>query len=244
MSHRFVCVAWLLATLAQGQTSRTTLSADQIVAQLEAANKQRAQSQVTVTCERTYVIDYHGFLGTKHAEMRVRAEQRGDEKKLTIVDESGSNFLRAKVLHKLLDSEREASEATVHARTRFARSNYYFSLVGVESSQTHPLYVLDVTPKVKGNFAWKGRIWIDPADYAVVRAEGQPEKLPSWWTTHSEFTCTNQNIDGLSLPVESVSDTRVRFGGHALLRIDYGSCKANAAPDSPLQQISQRDNQR
>jgi hypothetical protein len=244
MFHRFVCVAWLLATLAQGQTTGTSLSADEIIARLEAANRQRAQNQVAVTCERTYMIDYQGFLGTRHAEMRVRAEQRGDEKNLTIVDESGSNFLRTKVLHKLLDNEREASEATVHAETKFARSNYFFSLVGVESRQMRPLYVLDVTPKVKSKFAWKGRIWIDPADYAVVRAEGQPEKLPSWWTTHSEFTCTNQNVDGLWLPVENVSDTRVRFGGHARLRIEYGSCKTNAAPDLPLQQISQSENQR
>ena len=115
------------------------------------------------------------------------------------------------------NGEREASEATAHAGNKLARSNYDFSF---EGASPQPLYVLDVTPKMKSKFAWKGRIWVDPVDYAVVRAEGQPEKLPSWWTTHSEFTYTNQKIAGLWLPAQNISDTRVRLGGHAHLQID------------------------
>lgn len=223
-----VCAGWLLAALAHGQTAGPVLSADDIAARLESMNAQRAQSQVRIDCVRTYVLDYTGFLGSRHAEMRVHAEQQGDEKSLTIVEESGSKMLRSKVLHKLLDGEREASESAAHAGSRLARSNYSFRLESIQASQPHPLYVLDVTPRSKSKFAWKGRVWIDPVDYAVVRAEGQPEKLPSWWTTHSEFTYTNQEIDGLWLPEQNISDTRVRFGGHARLRIEYGPCQSNA----------------
>jgi hypothetical protein len=201
--------------------------------------------QLRIACERTYVLDYEGFLGTRHAEMRVHAEQQGDEKNLTIVDESGSSILRTKVLHKLLDGERQASEATAHAGNRLARANYNFSLEGVQPSPRHPLYVLDITPRVSSKFAWKGRVWIDSTDYAVVRAEGQPDKLPSWWTTHSQFAYTNQEIDGLWLPEKNVSDTRVRLGGHAHLQINYGACQASATLSTPTsQQISHGETER
>jgi outer membrane lipoprotein-sorting protein len=244
MLHRSVCIVWLLAATAQAQSSGTSLSADQIAAQMERMNALRAQSQLRIACERTYVIDYQGFLGTRHAEMRVHAEQQGDEKNLTIVDESGSTILRTKVLHKLLDGEREASEAAAHAENRLARSNYDFSLEDTQSSPPHSLYALDITPKAKSKFAWKGRIWIDPVDYAVVRAEGQPAKLPSWWTTYSEFTYTNQKIDGLWVPEQNVSDTHVRLGGHAHLRIDYGSCRTSPALNAPdPQRISSGETQ-
>lgn len=71
-----VCAAaWLLAALAHGQTA--------------GIDAQRAQNQIRIACDRTYVLDYTGFLGSsRHAEMRVHAEQQGDEKNLTIVEES------------------------------------------------------------------------------------------------------------------------------------------------------------
>lgn len=233
MFHRSVCIVCLLVATARCQVTGTTLSADQIAEQLERMNAIREHNQLKIACERTYVLDYQGFLGTRHAEMRVHAEQQGDQKNLTIVDESGSSILRTKVLHKLLDGEREASEATAHVGNRLARANYNFRLEGVQPSQPHPLYVLDVTPRVSSKFAWKGRVWIDSTAYAVVRAEGQPDKLPSWWTTHSEFAYTNQNIDGIWLPEQNVSDTRVRLGGHAHLQIQYGACQTSAALSAP-----------
>lgn len=245
MIARLSCIVCVLIAAAYGQSAGTTPSADQIAEQMERMNALRAQSQTKIVCERTYVLKYEGFPGAGHAEMHVHAEQQGDEKKLTIVDESGSNVLRTKVLHKLLDGEREASEATAHAGNRLARSNYEFSLEGMQSSQPHPLYVLDVAPKAKSKFVWRGRIWVDSIDYAVVRAEGEPAKLPSWWTTHSEFTYSNQKIAGLWLPAQNVSETRVRFGGVAHLQIDYGACQAGPALELGAgQQMSHGESQR
>lgn len=175
-------------------------------------------------CERTYTLDYRGFPDSKHAEMNVRSVQDDSSKEFTITSESGSTAMRVRVLHKMLDTEREASVGALHEESRLNRKNYDFSMVGTRTGQQGILYVLAVNPWVKSKLAWSGRVWVDSKDYAVVRAEGQPDKMPSWWTTHSDFVSTYQKIGDVWLTKQNVSETQVRFGGHAHLVIDYKSC--------------------
>ena len=48
-------------------------------------------------------------------------------------------------------------------------------------------YVLEITPQRKESYLFRGRIWVDAEDYALVRAEGNPAKNPSFWTRKSHF---------------------------------------------------------
>lgn len=224
--------AVMLLMVAQAQTSvpapSGNPSADEIVARMEAMNEERVLAQPAFACERTYILNYHGFPESKHAEMNVRSLQVGARKEFTILNESGSGALRSRVLHKMLDTEREASVGTLREDSRLTRRNYDFSLASVAATPDGPLYVLAIKPKVKSKVAWSGRIWVDARDYAVVRAEGQPDKMPSWWTTHSDFVSTYQKVDGAWLPRQNISETSVRFGGHAHLEITYRNCSTTS----------------
>jgi len=213
----------LLMTLAQAQ-SPPRLSSDEIVGRMETMNEQRALTQPPFKCERNYTLDYHGFPESKHAEMEVRSLQDGVRKEFTILTESGSTVLRSKVLHKMLDTEREASAGPLHEKSRLIRKNYDFTMVGTETSKDGSVYVFAIEPRVKSKVAWSGRVWVDAKDYAVVRAEGKPDKMPSWWTRDSKFTAIYQKVGGTWLPQQNVSETQVRFGGQAHLVIDYKNC--------------------
>ncbi|WP_263368744.1 LolA-like protein [Edaphobacter bradus] len=232
-------MASLVVALARAQNAAPVPSANEIADRVERMNEQRALTQPGYVCERIYTLDYEGFPESKHAEMRVRAQQDGARKELTIMSETGSSPLRLRVLHKIVNTEREATKGTLHEGSRLTRKNYDFAMVGTESSQRGAVYVLDVKPRVESMVAWVGRIWVDGTDYAVTRAEGHPAKMPSWWTTHSDFIATYQRLNGIWLPERNVSDTQVRFGGHAHLVIDYKDCHSSGAlQSSDLHQAS------
>ena len=224
-----VCLLVFIFSSACAQTSLPKFTANEIADRVESLHGQSASQQLSMVCERTYTLDYHGFPESKHAEIKVRAEQNGAEKEFTITSESGSEVLRNKVLHKMIETEREVSTGSQRESSRLVRANYDFTLIGTDVFENRPAYVLHVEPKMKSKVAWQGKIWVDAEDFAVVRAEGQPDKLSSWWTTHSEFVSTYQKIAQYWIPAKNVSDTRVRFGGHAHLVIDYGSCSVRGA---------------
>jgi hypothetical protein len=223
MNFRVAGTISLLLSLAHAQ-SPPPLSPDEIVGRIEAMNERRALTQPQFECERDYTLDYHGFPESKHAEMEVRSLQDGAQKEFTILTESGSTALRSKVLHKMLDTEREVSAGPLHEESRLIRKNYDFTMVGTETSTDGPVYVFAIKPRVKSKVAWSGRVWVDAKDYAVVRAEGKPDKMPSWWTRDSKFISTYQKVDGTWLPKQNVSETQVRFGGQAHLVINYKNC--------------------
>jgi hypothetical protein len=60
-------------------------------------------------------------------------------------------------------------------------------MVGYESTALRRMYVLALEPKNKSKFLFRGRIWVDADDFAVVRVEAEPAKSPSFWTKSSQI---------------------------------------------------------
>ena len=199
-------------------------TADEIVSQMETMSQERAATPEKISCDRTYTLDYRGFPESKHAEVKVHLLQDGSRKEINILSESGSSVLRAKVLHRIIDTEHDASLGKLHEESLLNSKNYEFNIVNTEQSADGVLYILAVRPRTKSKVAWSGRIWVDGTDYAVIRAEGQPDSMPSWWTTHSDFISTYQKVGSAWVAKQNVSDTHIRFGGHAHLVIESENC--------------------
>jgi hypothetical protein len=83
----------------------------------------------------------------------------------------------------------------------------------------HPTYVLEVTPRTKSKYLIRGRIWVDAANYAIVRIEGSPAQNPSFWTKRVHFVHTYQKVGDLWLAASTKSVTDVRIFGTAKLSI-------------------------
>ena len=60
--------------------------------------------------------------------------------------------------------------------------NYNFSFVGREKTPTGFVYILAVEPRTQNKLLYRGRIWVDATDFAVMRIEAEPAKNPSFWT--------------------------------------------------------------
>jgi len=209
------------------------LNSAQIVAEMQIRNQMRSRELRDYQSLRHYVVEYHGYGAKISARMAVEVTYNSASgKSFRIVSQSGSPFLCDKVLKRAVDSEEEASRDK--ESTALTTANYRFQLDSVESLNGRPAYVLDVDPVKPAKFLYRGKIWVDAADFAVVKIDATPAKNPSIWISKTTIRHTSAMTDGFWLPEETRSQTWVRIGGTAVLTIDYGAYHVAAQPAASL----------
>jgi hypothetical protein len=202
-----------------------SLTVEQIVRQLEERNRQRAAALRKFEGKRIYSMHYQGFFGTREAEMVVGVKSSADEREFTVESQSGSKFIVDRIFKKLLEGEKEAASDEYRRRTALSSQNYDFALAGQESNDMGSAYVLNVIPKTDEKYLYRGKIWVDAQDFAVARIEAEPAKSPSIWVKKTEIKHKYEKIEEFWLPAENRTDSAIRFGGHALLSIEYEDYK-------------------
>ena len=120
-----------------------------------------------------------------------------------------------------MQTEKEALSKENPARIALNHDNYHFALTGQESTRTGPCYILAVEPKTQSKLLYRGRIWVDAQDFAVVRIDAAPAKNPSFWTKETRIEQVYAKVGNFWLPVSNRSTSATRLGGHAYLSIDY-----------------------
>ena len=204
---------------------------DDIVRQLDLKNRERAVALGEIEGTRIYHMHYQGFFGTRDAEMVVGVKASSDDRQFTIESQTGSKFIIDRIFKKLLEGEKEAATDEHRQRTALNADNYNFTLAGSDATSASPAYVLNVIPRTDEKFLYRGKIWVDAKDFAVVRIEAEPAKSPSVWVKKTEISHKYQKIDEFWLPAENRTDSAIRFGGHALLSIEYKDYKITQTRD-------------
>ena len=198
----------------------TLPSSDEIVARMGAHDAERQLAMEGYAGMRKYILENEGR--HKRAEMIVRVNGDPDgTKHFKIVSEDGWKAAHKYVLRRMLDSEAETSRPEERAKSRLNTDNYNFQLVGVEPVGDRPAYVLELTPKRKEKYLFRGRIWVDNEDYALVRAEGNPAENPSFWTKSTHFVHRYDKNGSVWFPVFTQSVTDVRIFGTTFVNIEY-----------------------
>jgi hypothetical protein len=105
-----------------------------------------------------------------------------------------------------------------------------FAQVGYESTPGGSFHILSVEPRTKNKFLYRGRIWVDAEDFAVVRLEGEPAKNPSFWTKDTKIEQIYAKVSDFWFPTSIRSTTSIRLGGRAYLTIDYKDYQTTAVP--------------
>lgn len=196
------------------------LSSAQIVAQMQRYNLARTQNLKHYEALRHYAAEYKG-LGRVAGTMDVQVTyDAASGKSFRIVSQSGSKLLCEKVLKRAVDSEKEAQQDK--AATALNETNYKFHFAGMDTLNGRPAYILDVEPLTASKFLYRGKIWVDAADFALAKVDATPAKNPSFWISRTQMVFTNAETGGFWLSERSRSETKVRVGGSAVLTIDYG----------------------
>ncbi len=223
-----------LPATAQQAVAPAPLTANEVMARVEAGDAMRAQRLAGYTSFRTYHLESHGLL-SKKAEMTVRMEYHSPNKKeFQIVSESGSRGVRNRVFRRLLNAEREAMDSEARQKSAINRENYRFELESYSRTKGDSYYILRVQPKRRSQLLFAGRIWVDADDFVVTRIEGEPAVNPSWWTRKTEFRRKYQRVGQVWLPESNYSVTNVRVFGTAVLTITYCDYRIAESPDATM----------
>ena len=210
------------------------LTAEQVSQRLAAKNAERAQHLQGFEGERHYSLDYTGFPSSRSAEMKVNVSYLAPgTKQFTVVSESGSKLILNRVLHRLLESEQESSsDESNRTATALTTANYHFALRGCDASAGRDSYVMDVEPLQETKFLYRGTVWIDATDFAVVRIDAEPAKNPSFWIKKSEIHHQYQKIGEFYLPSSNETVSDVRLGGRSVLKIRYENYRVQASGEN------------
>ncbi len=207
--------------LAAAVSQAPPLTVEQIVARMMAMDAQRTAKDQGYRGVRHYTVDYKGFPGDKHAEMVVQVVSHPPTKEFTILSESGSKYVLNHVLHKIVESEQEASGGSNRREVKLTPDNYKFELLGTDTVQGRLCYIVEVDPKRGNKFLYKGRVWIDAKDFAVTQISAKPAKNPSFWISSVQIQHQYEKHGDMWLPRNNRSTSKVRLGGQAVLTIDY-----------------------
>jgi outer membrane lipoprotein-sorting protein len=198
------------------------LTAAQIADEMQRHNQARADELRLWKSTRIYEAEYKGYSKTIVAKMVIEYSfDASTGKSFRIVSQSGSKMLCEKVLKRAAESEKEAAQDK--AATALTVANYRFKLAGSESLDGRPAYVLEVEPITPSKFLFRGKIWVDAAEFALIKVEAEPAKNPSFWITHTRILQTFAKTGSFWLPERNRSESKVRVGGSAVFTIDYGS---------------------
>src|SRR4029077_5013096 len=222
MKNHILLAALLLlpASVAAADESPSLPTATEIVTRMGSRDLQRQVSIEGYAGMRRYVLDNQHL--HKRAEMLVQVQGDPDgTKHFEVVSEEGGKAAHKHVFGERVDAESETSHPETRAKTRINPENYDFKFAGTEVIDGRTAYVLEVSPKRKEKYLFRGRIWVDAEDFALARAEGQPAKNPSFWTKSTHFVQIYQKTGPLWFPRSTQSVTEAHIFGTTDVNIEY-----------------------
>ena len=206
-----------------------TTNADEIMAKVFVRDRQREKISHGYSGHRRYVLENDKW--HKRAELLVAVKMdAAGTKTFEVLTEEGWKSANKHVLLKMLESESETSRPEVRAKTFLTPENYSFELLQIDQFDSRPTFVIAVMPKREDKYLFEGKIWIDAADFALVRCEGKPAKNPSFWTRSIHFVHQYQKADEFWFPHATQSVTEARIFGKTDVVIEYFDYAPNSPP--------------
>ena len=146
----------------------------------------------------------------------------------TIVSETGSDYMRNKVLKAVLKREQElVADGDCH-RSDLTPDNYEFQDVQQRDGERY----VTLKPKRKDVLLVDGRMVLSQDGRELLRVEGRLAKNPSFWTSLVDIIRHYARLDGVRVPVATESIAKVKFAGVAYLDVHYEYETINGRPVS------------
>ena len=146
----------------------------------------------------------------------------------TIVSESGSDYIRSKVLKAVLKREQELMNDGQCGRSELTPDNYEFREVQQGDGERY----VTLKPKRKDVLLVDGRMVLSQDGRELLRVEGRLSKNPSFWTSLVNVIRHYARLDGVRVPIATESTAKVKFAGLSHLDVHYEYETINHRPVS------------
>jgi hypothetical protein len=144
-----------------------------------------------------------------------------------VIEESGSGLLRSRILHPVLEAERQAKKREQGRAGALTLANYTFT---VQDITPDGLLRVGITPKRKEELLMEGSILLTPDTSDLVQIEGLLVKRPSFWTRKVRIVRRYTRIGGERVPIETSSIADVLFAGQSTFSMRYEYESINGVP--------------
>ena len=205
------------------------LSGRAIIERMRLENERRNARLEQYSEERTYEVSSTAGK-VSAAETLEMSFQAPNHRTFVRQSERGSWAVRKLVFERLVKSEIKTSNGQAQRSSSISTANYDFTLIGEQRVGLYPCFVVQVAPKRKDEYLFVGTIWIEKADFAVVRVSGHPAKKLSFWIERADFVRQYQLRQGFWLLARDETLVKVRLFGRRLLIIEHDPSSLNGRP--------------
>src|SRR5579871_1036529 len=165
-------VAAVLACSSPRSQAQQALDIGSVVRGVDASVQSRLDRLDGYTVTEHYVVFRGKDQSHPAAEMLVKTTYRKESgKSYQILSQSGSSLWRNEVLHTLLDNEKRMSQPGNVQTALLDSANYTmkFDANPRERLNDRDCLVLDITPRRSSEYLFKGKLWVDAQDFAIVQ---------------------------------------------------------------------------
>ena len=154
-------------------------------------------------------------------QAKVQAWTRIDQDgifRFEVISETGSSLIREHVLLEALETEQRTHNQRDTVNVELRSENYRFE---EKPGGSGNLATIALLPRRQSPMLLNGIITVKREDGDIVRLQGNPSRLPSWWTRTVEIAQRYERINGVRVPVELSSRADVRVAGDSTFLMTY-----------------------
>ncbi len=194
------------------------LTPEEVIARMEQRNADRQERIRSWVSQRRYSaanprLHKSGYMAV---EMRYDAPAT---KTYRVIEKGGSGSVHSRVFDPLLKTEVEQAGPEAREATDITRRNYEFTFLRFDERAS--AYVFEAEPRTNNKYLFRGEMWVDAADLAVERIEGEPAQRPSFWIRKTHFVREYAKYGDFWFPVRHRTEVEVRLLGPSTMEIDY-----------------------
>jgi len=202
---------------------------EDVIARMEQTNAQRQASLSSYQSRRRYYATNPRLRRKAYLVVEARFEAP-DGKRFRVVERGGSQSVERRVFVPLLETEQANARSPAREVVEICRRNYTFAYLEYDTAVG--AHVFQAEPRTVNKYLFRGKIWINPHDFAIQRIEGEPAQRPSFWVRRTHFVHDYAKFGDFWFPVHNRTEVELRLFGRSTMGIDYFDYDWQPRPES------------